>query len=55
MKWKYKTISHDKRSFMSGKIDLVELNEKFNDIGREGWELVNISSSNGWGAYSCCF
>jgi len=50
MKWEYKTINYEKRSFFSGKIDRAELNEKLNDIGREGWELVSISGSSGWGA-----
>ena len=50
MKWEYKTLNYDKRSFLSGKIDRVELNEKFNRLGRDGWEMVNITNSHGWGA-----
>jgi hypothetical protein len=44
MNWEYKTIYSNKRTFLSGTVKTVELNEQLNELGREGWELVNISA-----------
>lgn len=47
MMWEYKIIElEDSATFMGGKFDLEKLNNSYNDLGREGWELVSVASSN---------
>jgi len=40
MKWEYMTIKQPVGGFAGGKLDSSELDQKLNDLGREGWELV---------------
>ncbi len=49
MQWEYKTIQFNRRSFISGRVDPVYVNAKLNELGREGWELVNVENMAGWG------
>ena len=49
MQWEYKTVQYNKRSFISGRVDPLQLNTKLNQLGREGWELVNLENMTGWG------
>lgn len=51
MRWEYKTIQYNKRSFLSGalKIDANDFNDQLNRLGGEGWELVSVTASHlGW-------
>ena len=50
MRWEYKTISFKKRSFFSGSINVDELNQQLDALGRDGWELVSICPSFCMGA-----
>jgi len=49
MQWEYKTVQFNRRSFISGRVDPVYVNVKLNELGREGWELVNVENMSGWG------
>ncbi len=40
MKWEYKTLKHDASSFL-GRLDAQGLQDQFNGLGQEGWELVS--------------
>lgn len=51
MKWKYKSIKFTKRSFLSGQVDLSDLDKKLNDLGSHGWELININMLGGITAF----
>jgi len=57
MKWEYKSIKYTKRSFLSGQINLSELDKKLDNLGSEGWELVNINVNalGGWGGIFAVF
>lgn len=43
MRWEYKTIYFSKNTFFSGKPDMEVLQEQLNELGKEGWELVNAA------------
>lgn len=46
-KFEYQTIIVDnKSSFLGGKVDSENLNRVLNKMGREGWELIEVVSSN---------
>lgn len=46
-KWEYKIISIKAiKSFLGGKFDYDEINTILNKEGEDGWELVNIVSTN---------
>jgi len=45
MRWEYKTINL-KRNFLSGAINVQELELDLNALGRDGWELVSLSQNN---------
>ena len=49
MQWEYKTVQFNRRSFISGRVDPGYVNAKLNELGREGWELVNVENMSGWG------
>jgi len=42
MRWEYKTINFKKRSFFSGALNIEELNQQLDVLGRDGWELVSM-------------
>lgn len=46
MKWEYKTLKLEAKGFMGGKFDENELNQKMNEFGRDGWELVSAFDTN---------
>lgn len=46
-KFEYQTkIVDNKSSLMGGKVDPNSLNKTLNDMGLEGWELIEVVSSN---------
>lgn len=45
-KWEYKTVVFDKNGILKTKFDL---DEKLNELGNEGWELVAmVTPVSGW-------
>lgn len=45
--WEYRTIEiKEVSSWMGGKFDVPVLDKTLNDMGNEGWELVNVIPSN---------
>ncbi len=41
MKWEYKTIKLATTGFSGGKLDERRLDERMNELGEQGWELVS--------------
>jgi len=44
MIWEYKTIRFDKKTFISGSLDIEALDEKLNAYGKMGWELISFET-----------
>ncbi|MDX1443376.1 MAG: DUF4177 domain-containing protein [Gammaproteobacteria bacterium] len=47
MHWQYQTLRFSRRIFLAGTLDTSAFNEKLNERGREGWELVGTTAING--------
>ena len=45
-KYEYKTIIVEPKGFFGGKINADEFNRVLNDMGSNGWELVEAIASN---------
>jgi hypothetical protein len=52
MKWKYQIIKFEQeQSFLGGKFNGEVIENKLNELGAEGWELVSLMDTNsGYGA-----
>ena len=47
MKWEYMTLVLAAKGFwLGGSIDGEKLNERLNELGEEGWELVSMFDTN---------
>lgn len=46
MNWEYKTIKLATTGFSGGKLNEVELEEKMNQLGQQGWELTTAFDTN---------
>ena len=46
MKWEYKTIKLGASGFFGGKVNEGELDTEMNQLGEQGWELVNAFDTN---------
>ena len=44
-KYEYKTITTGTTGFSSGKVDASKMEEVYNSLGDEGWNLVKVISS----------
>jgi hypothetical protein len=52
-KFEYKNIEIDIRSYYDTRLKNVRLDEKFNELGKEGWELVAAAEYNSGGLLKC--
>ena len=43
MQWEYKTIVYKKAGWLSGSLEVTELETVLNELGRERWELVSAA------------
>ncbi|PKM95632.1 MAG: DUF4177 domain-containing protein [Firmicutes bacterium HGW-Firmicutes-1] len=50
-RWIYKVIEFDpKKSFMGGKVDCNNIEQRLNELGRQGWEVIsNFTTNEGYG------
>ena len=44
--WEYKTIALEAHGFLGGKLDRPKFEALLNELGRDGWELVNAFDTN---------
>lgn len=42
MKWEYRIIKVEAKGLAGGKFDHNEFEQLMNDLGNQGWELVNV-------------
>ncbi|MEM7012626.1 MAG: DUF4177 domain-containing protein [Verrucomicrobiota bacterium] len=46
-KYEYKILKFDGKGwFLGGKLDLLEIEQDFNEMGQAGWELVSTMDTN---------
>ncbi len=45
-KWEYKTVTFEAKGFMGGTLDTDNFDEKLNEQGRQGWEVVSCFDTN---------
>jgi hypothetical protein len=43
MHWEYKTIVYKKAAWLSGSLEVTQLETILNELGRERWELVSAA------------
>ena len=46
MKWEYKTIKIESKGFSGGLFDQDTFERMMNELGQQGWELVNVFDTN---------
>jgi hypothetical protein len=53
MKWEYATVMFEASGwFVGGALDGEKLNNRLNELGQEGWELVTVFDTNVQGGRS---
>ena len=45
-KFEYKVLDVIAKGFFGGKVDFQALNEKLDELGEEGWEVVGMEDTN---------
>jgi len=49
-KWEYQTLTLEATGLLGGKIDVEGYKKSLNEMGREGWELIEqVASAQGYG------
>jgi hypothetical protein len=47
MRWEYRTVMFDVTGwFLGGVLDGAKFNDRLNQLGEEGWELVSVFDTN---------
>jgi hypothetical protein len=44
--WEYKTLEFGTTGWVGGLLDINIFNESLNNVGKDGWELVNCFDTN---------
>ncbi|MGX8796208.1 DUF4177 domain-containing protein [Fusibacter sp. JL298sf-3] len=44
--WEYHTEQFETKGFSGGKLDIAAFNARLNQLGAQGWELVNTFDTN---------
>ena len=44
-KWEYKSIKSDAKGMMGGILEISNFDNRLNDLGEQGWELVSCFST----------
>ena len=45
-KFEYKVVLYDTKGFFGGKVESNQIENHFNFLGNDGWELVSCTSTN---------
>ncbi len=45
-KYEYQTRMIDAKGFFGGKVNIEQYTAELNEMGREGWELIETTASN---------
>ncbi len=50
-KYEYKVLYTDAKGFLGGKVDRIDFQYELNNLGSDGWELVNtVASAQNYGS-----
>ena len=45
-KFEYKVVTYDPKDLWGGNVDITMIEEHFNMLGEDGWEMVGCTSAN---------
>ena len=45
-KYEYKVITYDTKGFWGGYVEIQKIEDQFNQLGNDGWEMVTSTSTN---------
>lgn len=45
-KWEYKSVKFETKGFMGGILEINDFDNKLNELGQQGWELVSSFTTN---------
>lgn len=45
--WEYTSVQIETHGWLGGKIEASDFDAKLNELGRDGWELVNVFQAAG--------
>ena len=49
-KFEYRTMTYDPKGIWGGKVDTQDFQERLNDLGAQGWELVSsVATAQSYG------
>ena len=45
-KYEYKIVTFDTKGFWGGNVETIQIENQFNLLGNDGWEMVGCTSTN---------
>ncbi len=45
-RFEYKVVAYDTKGFWGGNVDPTQLENQFNAMGNEGWELISCTATS---------